>query len=216
MRISLSTTIVLAAATCLHAQVGVGAGLKVSEGAVRDFHLAIGAHFGIEERAVVVLSTEIPDSELPVVLHLAARAKVPPAAIVALRREKKSWMDITLHFGLSPEIFHVPVAIAPGPPYGRAYGYFRNRPRSGWGEIRLDDEEIVHLVSVKFLSDHHRCLPEDVLRIEVGSGGLVELHGKLKRSGNAGRSPDKGTHKPPAAARKAKHHGKGRGQDRKG
>ena len=218
MKTTLLTIVLATATTCLRAQVDVNAGLRMSEGGSKDFHLAIGSHFGVEGRAVVALRKDVPDSELPVVFHLAGKAKVSPAAIVALRREKKTWMDITLHFGLSPEVFHVPVAKMPGPPYGRAYGYFKNKPKSGWGAIKLNDKEIVHLVNVKFLSNHHSRSPDEVLRIKGGSGGFVKLHGELKRNGNPKvRSSKQRVEKPrPSAAQKAKNHrGKGRGRNKK-
>lgn len=161
------------------ARADVSARLTTDGDGVKEFRLAIGTHFGIKERAITEVRKDIPDSELPVVFHIASKAKVSPGAIVALRRQKKSWLDVTLHFGLSPEIFHVPVTKVPGPPYGRAYGYFRNKPKSGWGKIKLKDDEIVHLVNVKFLSSHHRRSPDDVLRMNRAGRSFVKLHGTL-------------------------------------
>ena len=86
------------------ARADVSARLTTDGDGVKEFRLAIGTHFGIKERAITEVRKDIPDSELPVVFHLAGKAKVSPAAIVALRRQKKTWMDITLHFGLSPEV----------------------------------------------------------------------------------------------------------------
>jgi len=67
-----------------------------------------------------------------VVFFIADRAGLKPAPVIELRDLKKSWLDITIHFGLSPEIYYVPVTVDPGPPYGKAYGYFKkHRATSG-------------------------------------------------------------------------------------
>ena len=194
--------------TCLTAWADVSSGLTIGEGSIKDFHLAIGAHFGVEERAVVALRKDVPDGELPVVFHIAGKAKVSPAALVALRRQKKTWLDITLHFGLSPEIFHVPVTKVPGPPYGRAYGYFKNKPKSEWGKIKLNDDEIVHLVNVKFLSSRHHRSPDDVLRMNPAGRSFVKLHSTLKgkKSFEARVHNKRVKRRHPPAAHKAKKH----------
>jgi len=57
-------------------------------------------------------------------------------------------MDIALHYKLSPEIFYVHFDRDPGPPYGRAWGHFRNRERREWGKIRLADDDIVNVVNL--------------------------------------------------------------------
>ena len=47
----------------------VSAGLKISDGEIRDFHLAIGTHYHVPaERVAVYRKRKIPDEHLPVVI----------------------------------------------------------------------------------------------------------------------------------------------------
>jgi hypothetical protein len=166
----------------LYADVTVG--LHVDDGEVKDFHLALGAHFGCPRAEIVAIrKLKVSDEELPVVLYLSTMAHVTPHHIVKMRLAGRSWMQITAHFGLTGGIFYVPVVGVYGPPFGRAYGHFKNRKRSEWGVIRLSDADIVHLANVKFLSKHYRCSPDDVIKAHVKGRGFVKLHGRVKVHG---------------------------------
>jgi hypothetical protein len=82
---------------------------------------------------LIVRDRGIHQEELPVVFFLAQRARVSPEAVVDLRLRGMNWMDITLQFGLSPDIYYVPVkSVKGGPPYGHAYGYCKKHPKKEW------------------------------------------------------------------------------------
>jgi hypothetical protein len=142
--------------------VGISGG---NEG-INGFSLSIGEYYGVPEREVAIIHERgIYEEELPIVFYIAQRAHVYPEDVVDLRLSGMSWMDITLYFGLSPEIYYVPVVIAQyGPPYGHAYGYYQNHPRGGWKRSDLCDRDIVNQVNLKFISEHHRYAPEKIIR----------------------------------------------------
>jgi hypothetical protein len=172
----LTIAIVAASAISAAAQ-NVNVGVSVSDGQVRSFYLAIGNYFNMPERAVTVISKkDIPDDELPVVLFIAHRSGVRPAQVIELRRAGKSWFEISLHFGVGPEAYYVPLSVQPGPPYGRAYGYYKRRPRSEWKAIRLDDDDIVNLVNLRFISDHYHMPPEKVVTMRAGQRNFVLIN----------------------------------------
>jgi len=141
--------------------IGVSGGNRGIEG----FHLSIGEYYRVPEREVAVVHRRgIDEEELPVVFFLSQRARVSPDVIVDMRLRHMSWMDITLHFGLSPEIYYVPVAVHNHPPYGKAYGYYHNHPRHTWKKMRFNDHDIVNQVNLRFLSDHYGYEPERIMR----------------------------------------------------
>lgn len=142
--------------------VGVSGGNNGIEG----FNISIGNYYHVPEREVIVIHDRgIDEEELPVVFFLAQRAHVPPEAIVNLRLRGWSWMDITLHFGLTPDIYYVPIDVYRyGPPPGHPYGYYHRYPRGGWGRSVLHDRDIVNQVNMRFLSEHYRYAPEQVMR----------------------------------------------------
>ncbi|HWR88780.1 MAG TPA: hypothetical protein VN260_00845, partial [Dissulfurispiraceae bacterium] len=97
----------------------VDMGLSVGDEGLRSFYLAVGNYYHVPQTEVTfVYERGIPHHELPVVFFLARQAHVPPSAVIDLRLNRYSWADITFHYGLSPEIYYVPVTITPGPPYG--------------------------------------------------------------------------------------------------
>jgi hypothetical protein len=129
---------------------------------IRSFHLSIGDYYHVPEREVIVVHERgIYEEDLPVVFFIAQRAHVSPDAVVDLRLRGMNWMDITFHYGLSPEIYYVPVK--QGPPYGHAYGYYQKHSKGGWHRDDLEDADIVNQVNLKFLSEHHKYAPEKVM-----------------------------------------------------
>ena len=85
----------------------VSTGVSISDGELRSFYLAIGDYYRVPEPRVVHVKKHyrVRDEELPVVFYLASCARVEPDVIIDLRlRQRMSWLNITLHFGLTPEI----------------------------------------------------------------------------------------------------------------
>jgi len=177
-----------AAAAIVAAPVRGGAGAG-------EFHVAICEHYHVPQSTIVLIQKRnIPDDDLPVVFFIAHRARVTPDAVVALRVGGMSWMDVALRFHLTAEVFHVHFARDPGPPYGVAHGYYRNRKRSEWGSIRLADADMVHLVNVKFLAERHGCTPDEVVGFHAQGKGYAAVHvdieAKRGKSGRAGSPGD--------------------------
>jgi len=168
-------------------------GLKADNDGIKEFYLAIGDYYKSPEKEITVIrSSGIPDDDLPVVFFLARHAGVEPGVIMKLRLGGKTWMDITLHYGLSPEIYYIELRNDPGPPYGKAYGHFKKRPRKEWGAIRFADSDIVNFVNLKFISEHYHYSPDDVIKMRSGGESFVKINGKVKQSGkNQGKADGK-------------------------
>ncbi|MGE5238770.1 MAG: hypothetical protein ACM3ON_08210 [Chloroflexota bacterium] len=164
----------------VHAAVDVG--LSVGDEGLNSFYLAVGDYYRVPQSEVVVVRDHhVPYYDAPVVFFLAQRAHVAPATIVDLRLRGLSWMDITLHYGLSPEIYYVPVTYVPGPPYGKAYGYYKKLPRKKWKEIRLHDDDVVNLVNLGFISNHYRYKPEEVISLRSKGKEFVAVHDEVRK-----------------------------------
>jgi hypothetical protein len=137
----------------------------------------------------VVRERHIPDEELPVVFFLARRARVAPDVIVTLRLGGKSWMEITHHYGLGADIFYVPVKNVSGPPYGKAYGYYKNKPRKEWKHIKLADDDVLNLVNLKFISSYYGYAPEDVIKMRSSGKSFRTINKDIKA--NKGKNSQK-------------------------
>lgn len=170
-----------------------------------DLHRAVRESLGLPEPLIVrLLERGLPDAELSVVGRIAAHVDATPERITELRLGGRSWLDITLELGVGPEIFYVDFGRDPGPPYGKAWGYYRKTPRAQWRTIRLTDAEIVDLANVRLCADHYRLAPARVVELRRGRA-YAELHRELAPGHGKGKAG-----KPAKAAK-----GKGRGKSKK-
>lgn len=183
---------------------------------LRSFYFSIHEYFRVPEREVVVIrERRIPDEEIPVVFFIAQKARVIPQTIIDLRLGGKSWMDITLRFGLSPEIYYVAVKVeVKGPPYGKAYGYYKNKPRKEWGKIVLKDADVINFVNLKFISGYQGYPAEEVIKMGSANKHFVVVNDDIKKekgkekkedAGEQGRGQEKGY---------GEGQGKGKGKDK--
>jgi hypothetical protein len=185
-------TLVLAAVV---ASPAVGAGSAEAQTAfsvsaqIGDFHVAVANYYRVPEREVIVIrERRIPDEELPVVLFIAQQARVAPARIIDFRLRGDSWWDISLRFGLGPEVYYVPVAVTPGPPYGRAYGHYKKKKRTEWRTIVLTDADVVNLVELRFLSEHYHIAPERIIEMRGRDRDFVAIHTEVRGQRGNGKA----------------------------
>lgn len=148
------------------------------------FLRAAGQHFGVARDEVAILSEwQIPAEEIPVVLHMAGRAGVSPDALLALRRSGRSWADLMGRYGIHAGQLHVRLTAPPSlGPLGRAYAAYADRPGSAWQVIRLDDDAVVQLVNLRFLSEFLETSPDRVAAALAESGSVLEAFRLLRRS----------------------------------
>jgi len=172
----------------------VDLGISVADGKLRNFYLAISDYYRVPGVEVVATRERyrLPNEELPVIYFLAARAQVAPSVIIDLRIKGMSWLDVTFHFGLTPEIYYIPVTVEKvGPPYGKAYGYYKKyRPNKEWKKIVLSDHEVLDLVNLRFISEHYRLTPEVVMEMRSQGKSFVSIN----EEGGKAKAKQKGEH----------------------
>lgn len=186
---ALSLSVVLMGVSAERSSAGVNLGVSIEDGKLTGFYLAVKEYYRVPEKEIVVVrQRHIPDEEMPVVFFIAKRAAVSPSSIIAMRLKGRSWMEITLQFGLDPEIYYVPVRReVSGPPYGKAYGHFKHghKHKRGKREDRyrasLGDDDIVNFVNLKFMSEHYKLQPEDVIEMRSRGRNFVSINEDIKR-----------------------------------
>ena len=180
--VSIFVAIMAVAAFSVRSQADVQAGISIGDGGVQGFYLAIGEFFKAPENEVVVVhERKIPDDEIPVVYFIARRARTTPEVIIKMRLGGESWMDISAHFGITADIYYVPVKHHPGPPYGKAYGHFKKRKRQEWKKVMLTDAEIINFVNLRFISEHYGYSPDEVIKMRGEGRDFVEINGHAKQ-----------------------------------
>ncbi len=85
---------------------------------------------------------------------IAKTAHVAPEVITDFRLRDNTWLYNTLHFGLGPEIFYVPVTAAVKDPLdAKAFGYHKHKPEKEWKTIAPSDDDIINLANLKLMSE---------------------------------------------------------------
>ena len=174
----------------------VQAGAVFSGDGLRSFYFAIGNYYQVPEREVdLVRDRALPPDEVPVAFYVAQRARVNPTVVVDLRRRGVSWADIALHFHFAPDIYY----FNDGPPYGRAYGYWKKHPPR--------DADVIDAVNIHFLSEYHHVAPDLVRTERSRRGNYAVVAGNFEAK--SGKSDDRRRHEDDAHG-----HGHGKGHDR--
>jgi hypothetical protein len=177
--------LLISAGFAANATADVNIGATFSEDGLKEFHLAIGDFYTVPEKEIIIVKEKgIPEDELPVVFYIASRASVSPNVVINLRLKGRSWMDISLHYGLGTEIYYINTKEDIGPPYGKALGHFKRHKRHEWGKIMLTDNEIVALVNLKFISTHYGYSPAKVAGMKAKNESFVKLNQKIKKDKN--------------------------------
>jgi hypothetical protein len=210
--IQFSAMLFLMSAAIASAQ-SVSGGISIINGQLNSFCLAIGEYYRVPESQVVYVREHyrVRDEELPVVFFLASRAHVSPQAIIDLRiRRRMSWLNITFNYGMTPEIFYVPLKRV-GPPYGNAYGYYKKHKKN-YKKVVLADNDVVNLVNLRFMSEYHGIAPEAVMDRRGRGEKFVAMNERIREEKR--RQNDNGKNKNGNGKGKGNDTGQGKGHGR--
>ena len=173
----------------------VQARVDFSGDGLRSFYFAVGNYYQVPERQVdLVRDRALPPDEVPVAFLVAQRAGVNPTVVVDLRSRSMSWSDIALYFHFRPDIY----SFRDGPPYGKAYGYWRSHPPR--------DAEVIDAVNIHFLSEYHHVNP-DLVRAERSRRGNYAVVARDFEA-KSHKGDDRGKHEEDTHG-----HGHGKGHD---
>lgn len=161
----------------------VDMGISSAKESLSRFFFAVGDYYRIPQREVMIIRERgIPPYEVPVVLFVAKRAHVTPEIIMDLRLLDNPWLYTTIHFGLGPEIFYVPLSVVVrDPPYDKAYGYYRHKPKKDWKTIVLSDEDIINLVNLKFMSEYYAYPPEKIIKMRSEGREFFLINNEIRK-----------------------------------
>ncbi|MFA6448998.1 MAG: hypothetical protein WCX65_06015 [bacterium] len=186
-------TLLIFSVTCLAAKAAVNAGLSINSGG-NSFYLSIGDYYSVPQSQVMVVKEQnIPDDEIPVVFYIARQAQVAPATIINLRLKGNSWLTISSRYGFGPEIFYVPINanVVVGPPYGHAYGFYKNKPKKDWKYIKLQDADIINLVNLKFMSEHYKYPPATIMKMRQHNKKFYAINADIEKQRKGNKKNEK-------------------------
>ena len=144
--------------------------------------------------------------DLPVILFVAQESHRPVTQIVELRERGLAWNDVFVKVGLPHDRLFLGVDRDPGPPYGKAWGYWRQHPR----DLRLADDDIRGLVTLQLGQRFTGLPPYEIARQRAAGRPVAYLVVEKRGHGHKGRGNE-----PPGQAKKGKDHQKGHEKEKK-
>jgi hypothetical protein len=100
-----------------------------------------------------------PESEFPVVLFLANEANVSLSVVWNLKMKGLTWVQVMSSLGVPPQRVFVEMPRDPGPPYGKAYGHWKNHPKE---RVVLTDDDVFYWVNVRSMARYFGVEPSVV------------------------------------------------------
>ncbi len=154
----------------------VNVGLSINDGKITHFYLAIGDYYRIPVERVIIIKKRYPiiiEEELPIIFIITRERGIEPDLIIQLREKGYSWYNIMIHFGLYPEIIFKPIIT--GPPYGKAWGYYKYHPKRG-KIIFFTDREIIELTNIKFLTEYYHTDPKTIMNFKNKYPKFIDIN----------------------------------------
>jgi hypothetical protein len=102
-----------------------------------------------------------PVDDYPVLLLMARASKRLPLDILRMRLDYLSWSDIMFRVNASPAVLFTGLDRDPGPPYGKAWGYWKKHPRGERFEIR--DRDFAELAKLQVAAGYHKVSPYTIV-----------------------------------------------------
>ncbi|HEX6852568.1 MAG TPA: hypothetical protein VF139_14325 [Candidatus Polarisedimenticolaceae bacterium] len=136
-----------------------------------------------------------PD-DLSVALYLDRYCGKGPEFYFGLRRQGLGWFEISNRCNVQPDVFFVPVQRDPGPPYGKAYGYWKKHKQDPRHAIVLKDADVRNLVAVRMAHEYYGVPVETAMQWRssgrdvrsVMTGEYKKRHGKGGSGGDQAKS----------------------------
>jgi hypothetical protein len=130
--------------------------------------------------------------DLPVVLFVAQHCGQPVQAVVDLRAQGLSWSVIFTQLHIAPDVLFVGIDRDPGPPYGKAWGHWKQSPSA----VQLSDDDVRGLVQVQMGSRWAGASPYELARVRSQGKSVVtfvaDKHGRPFQGGGQGKAKDHG------------------------
>lgn len=152
--------------------------------AVVSYYYSIADYFSATQKEVTAARDRgVPDDEIPVVFFMSRLADVSPESVIDLRLNGASWQEVTKKHGFGSEIYYFPVKknAVIVPPYGKAYGYYKNKPKKEWSKIKLEDDDIVNMVNLEFMSEYNNYPAETIMAMRGKNRGFNTISDDIDR-----------------------------------
>ena len=145
------------AAPVAQAGLDIDFGAAIRIGDDDDLFLSVSARYFDEDRGSIdrIAPRYRNPDDLTVALFVARRSGQSGEVIHHMRTDGLSWWDISVRLGMPIDVWFVPVQRDPGPPYGKAYGHWKNHKHNKRHAMMLTDVDVRNLVAVRMLHEYY-------------------------------------------------------------
>ncbi|HTK82747.1 MAG TPA: hypothetical protein VL633_10680 [Bacteroidota bacterium] len=167
---------------------GASFGITIANGQVQGFHMAIGDYYRVPANDITYIQRQgICDEEIPVVLYMSQRSGYSPDDIIQMRRQGVSWGEISDRCGIDQAYYnqdgytqtgYYETGRPSGPPYGKAWGYWKKRPR----RIMVSDACVVSTINANFLANRYHRNSAEVLRLRSSGNSFPVICNQFSQS----------------------------------
>ncbi len=173
-RLIIAAIVLLTGLMDARAQVDIDS--SVSDPALRAyFDVICAAYKTTRKELLIIKQDQIRDDQLPVILHIARRANIPPREIVALRQRGQDYLVVAGRYKLGVDIFRYSSGAVTGKPYEDAYAHLDPPDRNS----RLTDDDIVNLVNLRLLVEHYHSPPDVVMKARATGDNFIQINQRL-------------------------------------
>lgn len=147
-----------------------------------NYIMSVGDFYKFDyEQVNELLDSDITIEELPVVCFIAQRAGVAPKEVVEARAVGQSWQAVTSEFNLNATDYYV---IIHGEYTSRefriAFDKFHSRLDYDWKNVVLDDADIINLVNLRFIYQHHDFSPFRIMTLRDNGADYSTVNYRIK------------------------------------
>jgi len=145
-----------------NAGVDISFGINAPVGDDGNLFFSISSrYFDRDPRMVDQWARRFPNpDDLAVFLRITSQSRQSPDVVFRYRNQGMSWFDVGTHCGIPVDTWYVPVERDPGPPYGKAYGYWKKHQRNPNYAVRLSDRQVRDLVAMRMAHEYYGVAPE--------------------------------------------------------
>ena len=137
--------------------------LKISDDA-RFFLNVTNRYYGSQQQTVPVLNRcPNPDVDFPVVMFLAQISGKRADVVLSLRRKNISWSEVMVRLQVPPDRLFAGLDRDPGPPYGHAWGHYKDHRGDARDRFDADDRTVQDLVRLQIASGALRVSPYTIV-----------------------------------------------------
>lgn len=130
-------------------------------------------YFDQDRRIVESLSVRYNDpDDLAVALYIGKRSGRSPEQVFSLFDRGLTWWDVGFKVGLEPDVWFVETSRTPGPPYRRAYGYWKKHRQDRRHVMVLTNDDVRNLVAARLIHEYFGMPIDEAMRIRAGGDNL--------------------------------------------